>query len=191
MRKGDIRFIDQNGDNIINALDMNVIGDPNPDLYGGIQTSLIFGNIEVGAFFTYSYGNDIFNYVRFKTESMSNFYNQTTETQNRWGSQNPNGTIPGASFGDPTGNTVFSDRWIENGSYLRLKNFTLSYTLPASSRLYQHATIYLTGANLITFTRYKGYDPEVFYDNSPFQMGIDYGKIPQVPAFLLGLRLSI
>ncbi len=191
MREGDIRFVDQNGDNIINALDMTVIGDPNPDLYGGIHTSLIFKNIEVGAFVTYSYGNDIFNYLRFKTESMSNFYNQTTETQNRWGSQSQNGTIPGASMGDPTGNTVFSDRWIEDGSYLRLKNLSVSYTLPSSARLYQHATIYLTGTNLITFTRYEGYDPEVYYENSPFQMGIDYGKIPQVRTFLLGLRLSI
>ncbi len=191
MRAGDMRYVDRNNDNVINAHDMSVIGDPNPDFYGGMYTSLSFGVFEVAAFFTYSYGNDIFNYVRFKTESMSYFNNQTSQTMNRWGISDENSTIPRASYGDPTGNTVFSDRWIEDGSYIRLKNISVSYALPLTSRLYRESVIFVTASNLLTFTRYKGYDPEVYYENSPFQMGIDYGKIPQVRSFLMGVRLSI
>jgi len=191
MQAGDIRFTDHNNDNVINSLDMRVIGDPNPDFYGGFYSSAIFKDIEIAALFTYSYGNDIFNYLRFKTESMSQFYNQTTDTESGWLNTNNSEATPRPSLGDPTGNAVFSDRWIEDGSYIRLKNLSVSYKIPASSKLYRNATVYITAANLLTFTAYKGYDPELFYDNSVFQMGIDYGKIPQVRHFLLGVKLSL
>jgi TonB-linked SusC/RagA family outer membrane protein len=191
MQAGDIRYVDNNPDNVINSQDMKVIGDPNPDFYGGIQTGFLYKNFELSALFTYSYGNDVFNYLRFKTESMSQFYNQTADTDNRWIDQNNNGDMPRAAFGDPSGNAVFSDRWIEDGSYLRLKNMVISYTIPTQSRFYRDMTIYGTATNLLTFTNYKGYDPEVYYENSAFQMGIDYGKIPQVRTFLVGLKLSL
>jgi len=191
MRAGDIRFVDRNNDNVINALDMTVIGDPNPDFYGGMVASLIYKNIEIGALFTYSYGNDIFNYVRFKTESMRTFANQTSQTINRYGTNEYNADVPRASLGDPTGNTVFSDRWIEDGSYIRLKKLSVSYAIPSGLRPYRESVVFLTASNLLTFTRYKGYDPEGYYENSPFQMGIDYGQIPQVRTFMIGVRLSI
>jgi TonB-linked SusC/RagA family outer membrane protein len=191
MHAGDIRYVDKNNDNVINSLDMDIIGDPNPDLFGGMYSSVMFRNIEISAFFTYSYGNDIFNYVRFKTEGMSQFHNQSAETINRWNSSNSGTDLPRASFGDPTGNTVFSDRWIEDGSYLRLKNLIVSYQIPFTSRLYREATVYLTASNLFTITGYKGFDPEVYYENSAFQMGIDYGKIPHVRSFILGVKLSL
>lgn len=122
---------------------------------------------------------------------MSRYYNQTAETENRWKNENGSNDIPRASYGDPTGNAVFSDRWIEDGSYLRLKDLTISYTIPAGSKLYQDINIYVTASNLLTLTGYSGYDPEVYYESSPYQMGIDYGKIPQVRTVLIGLKLSL
>jgi hypothetical protein len=98
---------------------------------------------------------------------------------------------PRASFGDPTGNTSFSDRWIEDGSYVRLKQLTLNYTLPQVAGLYKGITLYVTGTNLLTFTDYSGYDPDFLYSNNPFYMGIDYGKMPQPKSFIVGLKLNL
>jgi hypothetical protein len=94
-------------------------------------------------------------------------------------------------LGDPTGNTVFSDRWIEDGSYLRLKQLTLNYSLPPVTGIYKGLTIYVTGTNLLTFTKYTGYDPDFLYSNNPFFMGVDYGKMPQTKSFIIGLKLDL
>jgi hypothetical protein len=99
--------------------------------------------------------------------------------------------MPRASFGDPTGNTVFSDRWIEDGSYIRLGQLTLSYFLPSIAGLFQGVTIYVTATNLLTITDYSGYDPEFSYMNSPFYMGVDYGMMPQAKSFIAGLKLDL
>ena len=191
MKVGDVKYIDSDNNNVINSEDKAIIGNPNPDFYGGFQTSLIYKKIEISALFTYSYGNDIFNYVRQKTEGMDQFNNQSAETDSRWNETDGGDAMPRASYGDPTGNSVFSDRWIEDGSYIRLKDLTLSYTLPGGSKLYRDLNIYFTASNLLTFTNYKGYDPEFQYSNSPYQMGIDYGTIPQIRTFLFGLKLAL
>jgi TonB-linked SusC/RagA family outer membrane protein len=191
MQAGDVRYVDHKPDGVINSEDKTVIGDPNPDFYGGIHTALIYKNIELAALFTYAYGNDIFNYTRQKTEAMDQFYNQTVATGNRWTEVNGSDDMPRASYGDPTGNAVFSDRWIEDGSYFRLKDLTISYTIPGGAKQYQDINIYVTASNLLTFTNYTGYDPENYYENSPYQMGIDYGNIPQIRTVLIGLKLSL
>ncbi len=191
MKEGDVIFRDVNGDKVIDYEDKMVIGDPNPDLYGGISISLIYKQIELKTLFTYSYGNDVVNYLRYKTETMDQYYNQAAAVADRWGASESRDILPRASVGDPTGNTVFSSRWIEDGSYLRLKNLTLSYTLPAISGFYRDLDVYITASNLLTFSNYKGYDPEFMYSSSPFRMGIDYGKIPQVRSILVGLKLSL
>jgi len=191
MQAGDIRFVDLDNNKIINELDKTIIGDPNPDLFGGVNTSLMYKRIEVSALFTYCVGNDIYNYVRYKGEAMDSYGNQFAEVANRWKPGSTNAELPRASFGDPTGNTVFSDRWIEDGSYFRLKQLTVSYNLPPVTGLYKGITLYLTATNLLTFTKYSGYDPEFYYLNNPFYMGIDYGKIPITRSVIIGVKLDL
>lgn len=189
--EGDVRFVDMDGNHIIDDADKTFIGNPNPDLFGGFNSSLRLGRLELSAFFNYSLGNDIFNYVRYKAESMDSYANQMVSVLDRWTPANPSNTMPRASFGDPTGNTAFSDRWIEDGSYVRLKRLTLNYTLPQVAGLYKGITLYVTGTNLLTFTDYSGYDPDLLYSNNPFYMGIDYGKMPQPKSFIVGLKLNL
>jgi TonB-linked SusC/RagA family outer membrane protein len=191
MQQGDVKFVDLDGNGIINNADKTIIGDPNADMFGCISTGFEYKNFELSAFFNYSLGNDVFNYVRYQTESMNSYNNQSTSVLDRWTSTNTGATMPRASFGDPTGNTVFSDRWIEDGSYLRLKQLSVSYSLPPVTGVYKGITIFLTGTNLLTFTKYTGYDPDFQYINSPFYMGIDYGKIPQTKSFVIGIKLDL
>ena len=195
MTAGDIRYVDTNNDGVIDGKDKMIIGNPNPDFFGGFNSTLRFRNLELAAYFSYSVGNQIFNYVRYKAESMDTYGNQLVSVINRWrpgaDTDNSGATLPRTSFGDPTGNTAFSDRWIEDGSYVRLKQLTLNYTLPPVANLYKGITIYVTGTNLLTFTKYKGYDPDFLYSNNPFYMGVDYGKMPQPKSFIVGLKLDL
>jgi len=190
MLEGDVKFVDD-GDMVINEKDKTIIGDPNADLFGSIYTAVSYKNFELSACFNYSLGNDVFNYLRYKTESMDSYNNQSTSVLDRWTSSTPSTTMPRASFGDPTGNTVFSDRWIEDGSYLRLDQLTLNYNLPAVPGIYKGIGIYVTATNLLTLTKYKGYDPDFMYLNNPFYMGVDYGKMPQTKSFIIGLKLDL
>ncbi|MBN1416928.1 MAG: SusC/RagA family TonB-linked outer membrane protein [Bacteroidales bacterium] len=190
MQVGDIRYVDADQNNIINENDKTIIGDPNPEFFGGLSSSLSYKRIELMVSFTFSEGNDAFNFVRFKAESMDTYNNQFSTVLNRWTPDNTGASMPRASFGDPTGNTVFSDRWIEDASYIRLKLLTLSYNLPGT-RLYKGLKIFVTASNLLTFTDYSGYDPEFMYTNDPFNMGIDYGSIPQTRSFIIGLKLGL
>ncbi len=190
MQAGDVKFVD-NGDNVINESDKMIIGDPNPDIFGGITTAFSYKNFELSAFFNYSVGNDIFNYVRYKTESMSGYFNQSATVLDRWTPTNTNTTMPRLAYGDPAGNTAFSDRWIEDGSYLRLSQLTLNYNLPKFQNFVKGITVYVTATNLLTFTNYSGYDPDFSYVNNPFYMGVDYGKMPQTKSFMIGLKLDL
>jgi TonB-linked SusC/RagA family outer membrane protein len=192
MGGGDVKYLDLAGsDNIINEADKTIIGDPTPDFFGSINTGLSYGRFELSALFTYSVGNDIFNYVRYKTESMNSYNNQSATVLDRWTPTNTTGTMPKAAFGDPAGNTLFSDRWIEDGSYFKLKQLTVNYNIPRLTGIYKGITIYVTASNLLTLTKYSGYDPDFMYMNNPYYMGIDYGKIPQTRSFIVGLKLDL
>ncbi len=191
MNPGDVKFVDTNNDRKIDEADKMIIGDPNPDFFGSLFAGFSWKRFELSAFFNYSYGNEAFNYVRYKAESMDSYSNQSASILNRWTPFNTNTTMPRASFGDPTGNTVFSDRWIEDASYLRLQQLTLSYKLPPYAGFYKGVVVYVTATNLFTLTKYSGYDPEFVYLNSPFYVGIDYGKIPQTQSFIIGLKLDL
>jgi hypothetical protein len=190
MQAGDIKFSDRDGNKIINEADKDVIGDPNPDYFGGVTAALAFKNFELSALFAYSIGNDIFNYVRSKAEGMDTYSNQFSSVLDRWTTSNTGATMPRAAIGDPTGNNVFSDRWIEDGSYFGLKKLTVSYSLPQST-IYKGLTLFVTASNLFTATNYSGLDPEFMYSNSPFFMGIDYGKIPHTRSFIFGVKIDL
>lgn len=190
MMEGDIKFVD-NGDNIINEKDKTIIGDPNPDIFGGLITAFAYKKFELTAVFNYSVGNDVFNYVRYKTESMSDYSNQSATVLERWTPTNTGAALPRMAYGDPSGNTAFSDRWIEDGSYFRLGQLTLNYNVPPIKGFVKGVGLYLTATNLFTLTKYSGYDPDFSYMNSPFYRGVDYGKMPQTQSFIIGLKLDL
>ena len=189
---GDMRFVDVNGDHEIDEEeDMRVIGDPNPDLYGNIFTNLRWKNLSLDVVFNYSLGNDVYNYQRRLLESGTRFHNQTTAMLSRWTHEGQQTDIPRLSYLDATGNSRFSDRWIEDGSYLRLKNVTLSYYFPIRNTYIQGLTVWGAANNLLTFTKYLGTDPEVYAGNSVLSMGIDRGLLAQGRNFSLGVKINL
>jgi TonB-linked SusC/RagA family outer membrane protein len=188
---GDMRFVNQNDDNIIDENDRVVIGDPNPDIFGNINSRLKYQDFELSAIFTYSIGGDVYNYTRSQLESMSMPYNQFQTVLNRWRMEGDVTSIPKATPGDRMGNARFSDRWIEDGSYMRLKNITLSYNLDLKIPMIESCLIYLTGENLLTFTRYKGLDPEFAAGANPLLMGIDPSVVPHALTISAGIKLGL
>ena len=141
--------------------------------------------------FNYTLGNDVYNYTRNQLESMSNFDNQTAAVLNRWKADGDVTNTPRANYGDPMGNSRFSDRWIEDGSYVRLKNISLSYALPIKSSVISSCTFFATGENLLTLTRYKGLDPEFALGQSPLYNGIDAMFIPAARTISVGVKLDL
>lgn len=188
---GDMKFVDHVQDGIINEKDMVVIGNPNPDVYGNLYSNLSYKRLSLNMNFNYSFGNDIYNYQRSQLESGSQFFNQTTALNRRWIAEGHHTDIPKATFGDPMGNSRFSDRWIEDGSYLRLRNVTLSYELPVNSVWLQGITVWATANNLFTLTNYLGSDPEVWAGNSVLYQGIDRGLTAQGRSVLMGIKINL
>jgi len=188
---GDVKFADLKEDKIINEDDMTVIGDATPLFTGALNTAVRWSNFTLSGIFTFSYGNDVYNAVRASLESMSGTDNQTIVAGNRWRYDGHQTTTPAAVWGDPHGNSRFSDRWIEDGSYLRMKSITLSYDIPLKSSFITGAQVYATGQNLLTFTNYLGYDPEFSTGQSVFYSGIDRGVTPQPRAVLLGVKIGL
>ncbi len=190
---GDMRFVNTNAsDKIINEADRQVIGDPNPDIYGNINLNFhIIDRITVSAGFKYSLGNDIYNYQRSLLESGTMFINQTTAINRRWVSEGQVTDIPRSTYGDPMGNSRFSDRWIEDGSYLKLKNVTVSYKIPVQNDYIKGITVWGAANNLFTLTRYLGADPEVSCGNSVLVQGIDAGYLTSGRSFNLGVKINL
>ncbi|MBR5159319.1 MAG: SusC/RagA family TonB-linked outer membrane protein [Bacteroidaceae bacterium] len=188
---GDMHFVDQDGNKIIDKNDMVQIGDPNPDFYGRLTTKLGMGNFALSATFTYSVGGDIYNYERMLLESGSRFMNQSLAMTNHWMVEGQQTDIPRVIFEDPHQNARFSDRWIEDGSYMRLKNVTLSYKIPVHSTYLQGLTVWGAANNLLTMTRYLGSDPEFVSGNNVLLRGIDRGLAPQSTNFSLGLKINL
>ncbi|MEO6731146.1 MAG: SusC/RagA family TonB-linked outer membrane protein [Ferruginibacter sp.] len=188
---GDVRFADLNGDKIIDENDRSVIGDPNPTFTGGITNRVSWKRFELNALFTYSQGNDIYNYLRNQLEASSGYQNQLISVNNRWRNDGQVTNAPKATWGDPMGNSRFSNRWIEDGSYFRLRSISLQYYIPFKKGMVNNATIYVTGTNLLTLTKYKGYDPEFSASPSIFAQGIDTGLEPIYKNVTFGVRIGL
>ena len=186
-----MRFVDINGDGIIGEADRTIIGNPNPDIYGNIFANVNWKNLTLHVGLNYSLGNDIFNYQRSLLESGSNFYNQTTAMTNRWRAEGQQTDIPRVTYGDPMGNSRFSDRWIEDGSYLRLKTVRLNYRVPVNYSWLQGLSVWAEANNLLTVTRYLGNDPEASVANAVLYQGIDAGNIALGRTFTLGLKINL
>ncbi len=188
---GDVIFADMDGNKEINDKDMVVIGDPNPDIYGNIFTSLTYKRFRLDMNFNYSLGNDVFNYMRQQLEGGSRFLNQTTALTQRWMIEGQQTDVPKITFDDPMGNARFSDRWIEDGSYLRLKTVTLSYKLPLTSTFLQGLEFWVQGNNLFTMTKYLGTDPEFSSTSSVIGQGIDLGRLGQSRSVIAGVKINL
>ena len=191
LEAGDVKFKDQNGDGLISIDDRVIIGNPNPDFYGNINSNLTFKNFSLSATLNYSLGNDVYNYQRALLESGSSFYNQTVAVTNRWKVEGHETNMPKATYGDPKGNNRFSDRWIEDGSYIRLKDVTLSYKVPVSASWLQGLTVWCAGTNLLTFSKYLGSDPEFSFSNNVLFQGIDNGLLGQSRSFHVGVKINL
>jgi len=190
---GDVHFVDMNGDGKIDEKDKTIIGDPNPDIYGNIFASVNWKNLRLDLGFNYSLGNDVFNYQRMVLNSGSNFYNQQVSEVGRWRYEGQQTSIPRAVYGDPMGNNRFSDRWIEDGSYLRLKTVKLTYRVPVPGtwNWLQGLSIWAEGQNLLTFTKYLGSDPEFAAANGVLYQGIDSGALAHSRSVTLGLKINL
>ena len=191
---GDVHFIDQNGDGWISEADMVVIGNPNPDIYGNFWTNLTWKHLTLDLNFKYSLGNDVFNYQRMQLESGNNIWNQTTALCNRWKADGQKTDIPrtmSATSDYWVNNERFSDRWVEDGSYLKLKKVRLTYQIPLNLSWLLGLNVWAEANNVFTISKYLGQDPEVSCSNSVLYQGIDAGMHPSYRNFNLGVTINL
>jgi len=180
-----------NNDGIIDDNDRQVIGNPNPDFFGSFNSKINFMNFTVDMLFTYSYGNDVYNALRSELESGSLVANQTTAMLNRWFYEGQETSQPRVAYMDPLGNSGFSDRWIEDGSYLRFKTLSLGYTVPVKSTMIEGLKVWISANNLVNFTNYLGRDPEVSLKNNVLYQGIDAGLLPLSRTYFVGITMNL
>jgi TonB-linked SusC/RagA family outer membrane protein len=185
---GDIRFRDLNNDGVINDDDRTFIGNPNPKFIFALNNTFAYKNFDLNIFIQGEYDKDIFNANLIWQESMGTVQNQTTRMTDRWVGEGTSTNIPRAVFGDPNKNARPSNRFVEDGSYVRIKNVALGYNLPAAiarRAAMTRARIYVSAQNLFTFTNYSGNDPEL-----SSATGIDLSVYPQAKTFTVGANLS-
>ncbi|WP_247236638.1 TonB-dependent receptor [Telluribacter sp. SYSU D00476] len=195
--KGTINFKDINGDGVLTLADKTIIGDPNPDFLYNINSNVSYRNFTLTMFWLGKQGGDIFNANL--TSQASSFYfgeNQLKDVyNNHWSASNPN---PNAKYPKISANTAFreSDRFIEDGSFLRLKNVQLAYNLPTAGlniKWLRNAQLYISGQNLLTYTKYSWFDPEVntLGGSNSISMGIDQSGYPTARTYTIGTRIGL
>jgi TonB-linked SusC/RagA family outer membrane protein len=209
-KPGDMLFKDISGpdgkpDGIVDDKDREILGSFLPKFNYGFNLSATYKGFDFTAFLQGSYGNKIFNANRIITTGMIRLFNASPKVLNAWTPSNTNSGLPRAIAGDPNQNARVSDRWLEDGSFARIKTVTLGYTLPklilndATKGICQNVRIYFTAQNLLTFTKYTGYDPEVGQRSAggnytatygALTQGVDYGQFPQPRTFLGGLQVT-
>lgn len=191
-KPGDLKFIDENGDGRISPDDRVFVGSAFPDFSYGLNGNINYHGFDLNIFIQGVAGNKLFNAVKFTGLNASQQgYNMLKDILNAWSPNNPNSNIPRVSASDPNNNFGTASTWyLEDGSYARLKNITLGYTLPDAlcKRLSINSLrVYVTGQNVFTQTKYTGFDPEVGMD----QYGVDLGRYPVARAFMFGVNLSL
>lgn len=196
-KPGDIRFADLNNDGTINADDRTNLGSFLPNFSYGLNVNANYRNFDVTLFLQGIQGNKVFNGVKVLEQGMLRLFNAGTDVLRAWTPTNTNTDVPRAVSGDPNGNTRTSDRFLEDGSYMRLKNVSLGYSLPStalqswSRGTLTKARLYVAATNLLTFTKYTGYDPEIgSRSNQTLTNGVDYGQFPQARTLMVGLQLG-
>lgn len=194
-RPGDIRFVDANNDGQIDQNDRQYAGSPNPNFTFGFGGNAQWKNVDLNLFFQGTYGNMIYNGLRQDLEGMNLEFNYAKSTLQAWTPENTNTEIPRAVINDPNLNAQTSDRFLESGSYLRLRTLQVGYTLPASLLdrwSISNCRIYLSFDNLFTLTSYKGYNPDLGRTGSVLDRGVDFGHIayPLATTSMLGVQVS-
>ncbi len=186
-RTGGAKVKDYNGDGSITAADQVITGNPNPDFIFGFSSNLRYKNFDFSIFLSGSYGNEIYNLSRYSFENPLGQRNLLAETANHWTPDNPNNEYVS---GFPGGRLPISDRFVEDGSYLRCKNISLGYTLPEIKGI-NRARVYISANNLFTVTNYSGFDPEVnSYGGSNTAIGVDNLVYPSAKTFLGGVQIT-
>lgn len=184
---GDMWFVDVDGNGEINDLDRTVIGNPSPDCIFGFNNTFSYKNFDLSIFFQGALGNQVWNGVRASHESMNSTYNQLASTLERWTGEGTSSSMPRAIYADPNNNSRASTRWLENGSYAKLKNLTFGYTLPENwtdRAKVKALRLYVSFDNLCTITNYSGLDPEVGLS------GLDYGVYPSARTYMFGVSVK-
>jgi len=192
---GDVIFLDTNGDKKLTDADKTVIGNPIPKFYFGFNLGMEYKGIDLNAVFEGSYGNDVFNAMRYFTYDLGDVTNKSVDVLGYWSASNPNATMPRLNGNDKNDNNRISDRYIEDGSYLRLKTLQLGYTMPESISKKIHVSrlrVYVSGQNLFTITNYSGADPEIGQISSTnyLSRGVDIGTYPQARIFTGGINVT-
>jgi hypothetical protein len=199
---GDAKFADLAGwdavnqeltgpDGIINEFDKVILGSALPEWYGGIFTDFQYKRWGLNIFWQFVSGNEVYNYVRYENEKMTDISNQSKAVLNRWVSEGQQTNVPRSLWGDPMGNSAFSSRWIEDGSYIRLKSITLSYLIPTKVGWFRDLHVFLTGSNLLTLSNYLSFDPEFASSFNPAYQGVDYGLMPIGPTIMAGVKFGL
>ena len=186
---GNIRYLDYNKDGVLSAADQDIIGNPNPDYIFGLTNNLRYKNFDLSLFIQGVQGNDIFNAARLRSEGGAG-PNQNITMLNRWTPTNPSNLYPKASAGQRINQ---SDIHIEDGSFVRFKNFTIGYTLPSIGKkaFLANSRIYLSANNFVTITKYSGYDPEVNTSGqNNLNLGVDNIGNPIAKSFLAGMQIN-
>jgi TonB-linked SusC/RagA family outer membrane protein len=193
---GDAIYADISGpggtpDGVINKYDKTIIGSSMPDIFGGLTNAFSFKRLTLSATLQFISGNEVFNYLRYQNEQMTGLQNQSSTVLNRWQYEGQQTDIPRALWKDPIGNSSFSSRWIEDGSYFRIKNISLSYMIPEHFLAFRNAEFYVSANNILTVSKYLGYDPESSFSFSQIQQGVDYGQCPQARQFIAGVKFGL
>lgn len=201
---GQRKFKDQNDDGLINGEDRVVLGNALPSFTGGINNTFSYKNFELSFLFNYSYGNDVANLTQLEFEFLNGRQNGNQETANRWmpddvsldrslwtNSTNPNTNVP--SLGENRLRELHS-KFIEDGSFIRLRNLTFGYNLPVEKlkmNFLRRVRLYFSGQNLLLFTNYSGLDPEAtIFANDNVRMGIDYCVYPTATTYIFGVNIG-
>jgi TonB-linked SusC/RagA family outer membrane protein len=197
-RAGDIRFKDVNKDGVLNSSDKINIGHFLPSFSYGLNFSANWKGFDASLFLQGVSGNEIYSVVKYDLEGMTRLFNSGKAVLDRWTPENTNTRVPRAISGDPNQNARASDRFVEDGSYFRVKNLTLGYNLASVASLTNNSVsklrFYVTMQNLLTVTKYKsGYDPEIGNRNAStngLTQGIDYGQFPQARSMSIGVQVG-
>ncbi len=198
---GDVRYKDWNGDGVIDTDDQHDVGSPLPNFTYGLRLGGDWNNFDINLFFDGMAGNKIYNYPRYCLESGSSNGNLSTTVANSWRPDNPNTDMPRFSKTDGTDNKLaYTDRWLEDGSFVRLKTLDIGYTFPkqwVQKAMIQNLRLYVSMENLFTLTKYSGYTPDLGESSSAgvsydvFSRGIDQGRYPVPRTFSFGIQVSL
>ncbi|MEO1626396.1 MAG: TonB-dependent receptor [Bacteroidota bacterium] len=193
-RPGDLKFKDLNEDGIIDDADKTIIGSPHPDFTANLINDLSWKNFDLNIFIRGVFGNEVYNMLYRDLAGTGAWHNQAIAVTDAWSSKNTEGTQPRIDGNDPNQNRRVSDRFVEDGSYIRIQNITLGYNLSQKALEWLPVSklrAYISAQNLLTFSNYSGYDPEIgSFNQNPVLNGVDNGRFPVARSYTFGINVN-